>query len=94
MKRKIKIYSSYPPAIAKLGQVTYVVPSYQAVPHGTTLKDLEWIPTYPKVVKETVKEYKVKNYTVRVYGSGQKVTCDCPGYTYRKKCKHSEEYRR
>lgn len=94
MKRKIKIYSSYPPAIAKLGPVTYVVPSYQAVPHGTTLKDLEWIPTRPAVVKETVKEYKVKNYTVRVYGSGQKVTCDCPGYTYRRKCKHQQEYQR
>jgi uncharacterized Zn finger protein len=41
-----------------------------------------------------VKEYKVKTYTVRVYGEGQKVTCDCPGYTYRKKCKHSQEYSR
>ena len=94
MKPRIKVHSSYPPAIAKMGQVTYVVPTYQAVPHGTTLKDLEWIPLRPQVTQEKVVEYKVKNYTVRVYGNGSRVTCDCPGYTYRKKCKHSDEYRR
>jgi hypothetical protein len=94
MKPRIKVHSQYPPAIAKLGPVTYVVPTYQAVPHGTTLRDLEWVPLRPQTTPQSVKEYKVKSYTVRVFGDGQKVTCDCPGYTYRKQCKHSAEYRR
>lgn len=94
MKPKIKVRSLYPPAIAKMGLVTYVVPTYQAVPHGTTLRDLEWIPLHRQEAPQTVKEYKVKTYTVRVYGDGTRVTCDCPGYTYRKKCKHSQEYKR
>jgi hypothetical protein len=94
VKPRIKVHSIHPPALAKLGSVLYVVPSYQAVPHGTTLKDLEWVPLHRPAQQEKVKEYKVKSYTVRVFGNGTRVTCDCPGYTYRKKCKHSEEYRR
>jgi len=94
MKPKIKIHSGYPPAISKLNGVTYVVPTYQAVPHGTTLRDLEWIPLRPQVTSQNVKEYKVKSYIIRVYDNGQKVTCTCPGFTYRKQCKHSQEYKR
>lgn len=94
MKPRIKVHSVHPPALAKLGPVLYIVPTYQAVPHGTTLKDLEWVPLHRQAQQEKVKEYKVKSYTVRVFGNGTRVTCDCPGYTYRKKCKHVEEYRR
>jgi len=91
----IKVYSSVPPAmfVAPVTGITYVIPTWQAVPAGTTMKDLEWVPP-PRAatVPQTAKEYKVKTYTVRVYGGGQKVTCDCPGYTFRKKCKHQQEY--
>lgn len=93
MRSRIKVHSSYPPALAKLGPVLYVLPTYQAVPHGTTLKDLEWIPLHRQTPPETVVEHKVKNYTIRVYGKGARVTCDCPGYTYRKKCKHVEMFK-
>jgi hypothetical protein len=88
-KTKITVSGIYPPAIAILGGKTYVVPSYTEVPAGTTLDDIIWIP--PAVTKPAYTTKHVGKYIITIYDSGR-VTCDCPGYTFRKKCKHSAEY--
>ena len=85
----IKVYSNYPPAIAKFPDKTYVVPGWIVVPANTTLDDVEWVG--PKIEVPKYKVHKVKNYTIQVFDTG-KVTCDCPGFTFRKKCRHSAEF--
>ena len=85
----IKITSIHNPAIAVLGGKTIVMPTWTVVPDGTTLDDIDWI--RPVQVKAEVKMKHVGKYIVNIYDDGR-VTCDCPGFTYRKKCKHSAEY--
>lgn len=77
------------PAITRLGNKLYAVPSYTELPEGTTLNMLEWVrPTTPKA---SFKTKHVGKYIITIYDSGR-VTCDCPGFTFRKKCKHSAEF--
>jgi len=85
----IKIGGIYPPAIATLGGKTYAVPTWTEVPAGTTLNMIEWV--RPIIKEPTVKTKHVGKYILKIYDNG-KVTCDCPGFTYRRKCKHSAEY--
>lgn len=86
---KITVTGWCPPAIAKLGNKTVVVPSYMEVPEGTTLDMIHW--ERPVMPKTSFKIKHVGKYIITLYDSGR-VTCDCPGYTFRKKCKHSAEY--
>lgn len=85
----IAITSIHNPAIAVLGGKTIVMPTWTVVPDGTTLDDIDWI--RPVQVKPQVKMKHVGKYIVNIYDNG-KVTCDCPGFTYRRKCKHSAEF--
>ena len=85
----IKITSIHNPAIAVLSGKTIVMPTWTVVPDGTTLDDIVWI--RPVQVKPKVTMKHVGKYIVNIYEDGR-VTCDCPGFTYRKKCKHSAEY--
>lgn len=85
----IVINSIYPPALAELGGKLYAVPSWTEVPKGTTLSMLKW--NKPAQVKVEVVTKHVGKYIINIYTNG-KVTCDCPGFTYRRKCKHSAEY--
>jgi len=85
----IDIISIHAPAITTLRGKTWVVPNWVEVPQGTTLQDICWIrPAEPKSNKTTK---HVGKYLITIYDSGN-VTCDCPGFTFRKKCKHSAEY--
>ena len=85
----ISITSVHNPAIAVLNGKTIVMPTWTVVPEGTTLDDINWI--RPVQVKAQVKKKHVGKYIIQIYDNG-KVTCDCPGFTYRRKCKHSAEY--
>lgn len=85
----IPITSIHNPAITVLNGKTIVMPTWTVVPDGTTLDDIDWI--RPVQVKAQVKKKHVGKYIVEIYDNG-KVTCDCPGFTYRRKCKHSAEY--
>lgn len=86
---KIRVEGHCRPAITVINGRTIVVPAWVEVPAGTTLDMIEWVaPVYtkPKVVTK-----HVGKYILQIYDNGR-VTCDCPGFTYRKKCKHSAEY--
>lgn len=85
----IKITSVHNPAITVLNGKTIVMPTWTVVPEGTTLDDIDWI--RPVQVKAQVKKKHVGKYIVEIHDNGR-VTCDCPGFTYRRKCKHSAEY--
>ena len=85
----IPITSIHNPAITVLGGKTIVMPTWTVVPDGTTLDDIDW--SRPVQVKAQGKKKHVGKYIVEIYDNG-KVTCDCPGFTYRRKCKHSAEY--
>jgi hypothetical protein len=85
----IKVGGIYPPAIMVMGGRTVLVPTWTEVPAGTTLQDVEWI--RPTPVKYDVQVKHVGKYILKIYTDGR-VTCDCPGFTYRRKCKHSAEY--
>ena len=85
----ITIQSPVPPAIAHIGDRTIVVPSWVEVPAGTTLDMIHW--ERPILVKSEVAQHHVGKYIIHVHGNGR-VTCECPGYMFRKKCKHSAQF--
>ena len=92
-----EIKGSMNPTVVNTISGTYAVSgsNWKSVPVGTTLKDLKWINTNPKIKKSKPKNWKVKDYTVSFNGSFY--SCTCLGYTYRRKCKHitqiSESFR-
>ena len=63
--------------------------NWKSVPVGTTLKDLNWVDTKPKIKKSKPMSWKVKDYTVSFNGSFY--SCNCLGYIYRRNCKHITE---
>lgn len=79
--------SIYPPALAKLNGKLFIVPGYIEVPNDTTLDNIQWI--RPKVAKTNIVTKHVGKYVLNIHSNG-KITCDCPGYTFRRKCKHAE----
>jgi hypothetical protein len=73
-----------PPALARLGDTTYIVPGYIKVPASTTLQMITWkrpVSTEPRTYTVPGKDYIITDY-------GTRKTCTCPGYTYRKTCRH------
>lgn len=75
--------------VAPITGKTYVIPAWQEVPAGTTLNDITWVRSLP--VKSNITIKHIGKYILHIYDNG-KVTCDCPGFTFRKKCKHSAEH--
>ena len=69
--------------------------AYPEVAEGTTMDMIHWTAPAPKAVKPSaVKTYTVEGsrgqtYTVTV--AGARVTCTCPGYTFRRSCKHTKQ---
>jgi len=68
--------------------------AYVAIKGHFTLDMIDWSPIeYSKSVPVKPKTKKVIGskgnvYTVEIYASGKK-TCTCPGYQYRRFCKHT-----
>ena len=81
-------------AIVKTSTGTYVCPGWIPVPDGTTRDEVEWETPLPKSPEADFTEHSIKgatgDYTVTLsenYGD----RCTCPGYTFRKNCRHIEE---
>ena len=87
----IRVESVYPPAVvvAPVSGKTYVVPNWMEVPAGTTLDMLDWV--RPVLEKSNITIKHIGKYILHIHDNGN-VTCDCPGFTFRKKCKHSAEH--
>jgi len=61
-----------------------------------TFDQIEWLSGVTIEKKDKLKEWKVKSskagkfYTIRETPHG-KLTCDCPGFHYRRQCRHTDE---
>lgn len=71
--------------------------AYVQVPPETRLEDIEFVRDTPETQEAvSVADYIVKSsdghsyYTVIQYADGS-FTCSCPGFSYRKKCRHIYE---
>ena len=66
--------------------------AYVAVKKGITFDQIEWVrPTPPKPVQPTVRQVQGSKgnwYTIRTLPDGRQ-ECSCPGYQYRRFCKHT-----
>ena len=87
----IEIKGSLNPTVVNTISGTYVVSgsNWKSVPVGTTLKDVKWINTNPKIKKSKPMSWKVKDYTV-IFNKDF-YSCTCLGYIYRRKCKHIKQ---
>lgn len=98
-EKMISFKSPMHPAITSINGTTFVVGGgvpWLQVPAGTTLEQVRWIgPKVKKVVRpvehvrEVLSSKGTKTYTVKVRTDGMK-SCTCPGFTYRRFCKHVE----
>jgi hypothetical protein len=95
MKYPVKV--KYPPAIFKsiVNGKTYAIGgNWVEVPDGTTLADVHKYAVYEKP-RYDIKSWKVKSssgstYTVQQI-NGDRYTCNCPGFKFRKRCKHTDK---
>ena len=94
----IKVKTKMNPCIGRSridGKLYAMGGNWVEVPEGTTLKDIQWIPTHEKKAIHIPKKRIMKvqgskgNEYVLTYKDG-KVTCTCPGFKFRRKCKHQE----
>ena len=87
-----------PPALATMGGKRYAVSGakYVEVPKNTTMADL---PRYMVVDRDATDESPPDRWKVEGSNGNQytvtklngKLHCSCPGYAFRKKCKHSKK---
>ena len=102
--RKYAVYGGiYPPALTTFGSEKYIMPGWYKLPedeHDIKLEDIAFYPYKPKQDNkpniDSNKEYKVKSskgdkvYTVKPNTSGS-LECECPGYGFRRRCRHIDE---
>lgn len=98
---KIDVYSSTPPALARIvGKGLFLIQPREwiKVPDDTKYEDLNWInkiKDYGKRIVSPIKEYKVTGsdgvtiYTVK-FTNGV-FHCTCVGYSYRRECHHVDK---
>lgn len=81
-------------AIVKTLSGTYICPGWIPVPDNIDRKDVQWETLIPKSPPSDFTEHFIKgatgDYKVTIsnhYGN----RCTCPGYTFRKTCRHIKE---
>ena len=106
-KKAIRTYSLhdtiYPPALMELNGDKYIMPGWYKLPEDEPTPDLKDIAFYPYKAKkpdipniDKNKVYKVKSsrgdkeYQVQMDSSGS-LACECPGYGFRRRCRHIDE---
>ena len=69
---------------------------YPEVPEGTVPADIQWQPSVvvPKATKVQTFEVQGRSGTYTVTVGGPRPTCTCPGYTFRRTCKHVKQVAR
>ena len=107
MKKPIRKYAVYggtiPPATMELNGNRYIMPGWYKLPEDEPtpeLKDIAFYPYKPKIADipniDSNKVYKVKSskgdkeYEVKQNKAGN-MECSCPGYGFRRKCRHIAE---
>ena len=85
----ITIKGTMNPTVIKTNSGNYAVSgsNWKPVPEGTELKDIKWVDTRPNIKKSKLMSWRVKDYTVTF--NNNFYSCTCLGYTYRRKCKHT-----
>ena len=105
--RKYAVYGGiYPPALTTFGSDKYIMPGWYKLPEDEHDIKLEDIAFYPyKADKPNIpdsnknKVYKVKSsrgdktYEVTINSSGE-FSCTCPGYGFRRRCRHIDEVKK
>ena len=103
-KKPIRKYAIYggtiPPATMELNGNRYIMPGWYKLPDDEPTPNIEDIAYYPYKAKkpnipniDSNKVYKVKSskgdsyYEVKMNSSGS-LECTCPGYGFRRKCRH------
>ena len=103
-KRSYAVYGGiYPPATMELNGNRYIMPGWYKLPDDEPTPELKDIGFYPwKAEKPNIpnidsnKVYKVtsskgdKQYEVKMNATGS-FECTCPGYGFRRKCRHINE---
>lgn len=103
-----RIVCTHYPIIFKLGGKTWLSPvkdeGWRELPNDATLADFEIVvdgmpsPVKPEPRRELVGNARYDSrsgggeYVVNEYSDGD-IVCNCPGFQYRKKCRHVEHYR-
>ena len=106
-KKEIRSYAIYggliPPFTMKLNGERYIMPGWYKLSKNEDMPNIEDIAYYPykpkkanipNIDSDTI--YKVKSsrgdkeYQVQMDNSGS-LQCTCPGYTFRRRCRHIEE---
>ena len=105
VKRTYAIYGGLiPPYTMKIGSDKYIMPGWYKLDQDEELPNIEDIGYYPYKPKiddslkniDSNKVYKVtsskgdKEYQVQLNTSGS-LECECPGYGFRRRCRHITE---
>ena len=102
--RKYAVYGGiYPPALTTFGSDKYIMPGWYKLKQNEETPNIEDIAFYPYKAKkpnipniDSNKVYKVKSskgdkeYEVKQNKAGN-MECSCPGYGFRRKCRHIAE---
>ena len=91
----IQVKGHLPPAIIHPPGASYACAgaSWVKVEAGTEIKHITTGPTPPKAETFKVEGSKGNSYTVTKLLRG-KFSCSCPGFSFRRKCKHIDIVRR
>jgi len=106
VKRTYAIYGGLiPPFTMELNGERYIMPGWYKMKQNEETPNIKDIAFYPYIANkpnkpniESNKVYKVKSskgnvyYEVKMNNSGS-MECTCPGYGFRRKCRHITEYR-
>ncbi len=89
------IKGSMNPTVINTSAGTFAVSgsNWVSVPDGTSLENLKWIDTTPKK-KNKINSWDVSGSNGNTYSvqwNESFYSCTCPGYTYRRTCRHIKE---
>jgi hypothetical protein len=96
LKNNFTFSSFLPPGIVKFNGKTFICPGWHEIPNGTELTEVfkHWTqikkfdeakPT--QMIKEAVESSKGDKMYIVQFNNGM-WDCDCPGFSFRRICKH------